>query len=196
MLDSSIQIIRKPESVSWEAIRNCLLESHAANRGKGVVMSHYQWSPEDIKDYIGNDGVMLVAMEGEKLVGTAAISIKQSNSWYTRGQRYAYLCFAGILPGYNGKGIYKALTEKRQEIVKELELGIMLFDTHENNKHVQKIAVKNGFRYVHFFQSGSKDHCNVVLVKWIDGCPFSKLYCSMKFFSSRFKTKLRILLKK
>lgn len=196
MLDNSIRISLKPESVSWDAIKNCLLESHSSNREKGVMMSHYQWSPEEIKEYIGRDGVMLVAMDGEKLVGTAAISIKKSNSWYSDGRQYAYLCFAGILPEYIGKGIYKELTEKRQEIVKELGLGMMLFDTHESNRHVQEIAVKNGFRYVHFFQSGNKDHCNVVLAKWLDGCPFSNFYCSMRFFSSKFKTKLRILLKK
>lgn len=188
-MNSEICVIEKPDWVSWEDIKRCLNDSHAVNRAKGINMTHYQWPVEKIKESLGENGVMLVALDGEKLVGTTAIAEKFGNTWYVQG-RYAYTCFGSVLPQYSGRGIYKALVRKCEEFVRSKSYTIMIGDTHENNKRIQGIYQKDGYRLVRFFQAASKDHYNVVMVKWLNGCPYSKLYCKWKFQVSKIKTLL------
>ena len=189
-MEQNIQILEKPDWVSWNDIRCFLFEAHTNNRAKGINMTHYQWSAEKIRESLGEKGIMLVALEGKKLVGTAGIAEKFGKSWYARG-RYAYMCYAGVLPEYSGRGIYKALNNKREEIAKELGYHVLSLDTHRKNKQIQEIALKNGYKFVRFFMANSKDHYSVVMVKWLNGCPYSKLYCWLKFQESKVKALLR-----
>lgn len=185
-MDSNIQIMEKPDWVSWEDIKNCLMEAHSVNRAKGINMSHYQWPAEKIRDAIEPNGVMLVALDGKKIVGTAAICERQGGvAWYAKG-RYAYMGFAGVLPEYNGRGIYKELIRRREKIAIDQGYTIFLFDTHEKNKKIQSIAKANGYRMVSFIRVKSKDHYNVIMTKWPKHCPFSSVYCQLRFFLSRF----------
>ncbi len=191
MKDTNIQIIEKPDWVSWEDIKQCLYEAHSVNRAKDINMTHYQWPAEKIREFVGEKGFMLVALDGNKLVGTAGIAEKFGKMWYANG-RYAYECYAGVLPDYAGKGIFKHLEIKREELAMQRGYEILLGDTHSKNIHRQKIATKNGFRLVRFFRAS--DHYSVVMVKWLNGCPYSKFYCWMKFQQSKVKTLLRSVL--
>jgi hypothetical protein len=116
-MNSDIKIIEKPDWVSWEDIKQCLYEAHSVNRAKGINMAHYQWPAEKIKESLGEKGFMLLALDGDKLVGTAGIGEKIGKNWYANG-RYAYECFASVLPEYAGKGIYKMLEIRREEKLK------------------------------------------------------------------------------
>ena len=187
MISYAIQVISNPDSISWDAIKQCLVDAHSVNRAKGINMAHYQWPAEKIKESIGEDGTMLVAMDGDKVVGTAGLAVKNSNAWYTQG-RYGYMCFDSVLPEYKGLGIYKSLTEKREELALSKGLKVLLLDTHEKNQRLQKIAKANGFQYVNFFQAKSKDHYSVIMVKWFDGCPYTRSYCQCKFLLSKLRT--------
>ena len=184
---SSIEIIEKPEWVSWEDIQECLFKSHAVNRSKGIFMTHYLWSAERIQESLGKNGKMLVALDGDKLVGTAAIGVKRGKTWFVNGQ-YAYMCFAGVLPEYAGLGIYKGLTKKREELAKTMGFNVLLLDTHSNNKRIQTIAKKNGYQLVRFFRAKSKDHYSVVMVKWVDKSPFPRYYCYWRYLISKIRT--------
>ena len=195
MKDSSIQIIEKPEWVSWDDIKQCLYEAHSVNRAKGISMAHYQWSAEKIQESLGENGFMLVALDGDKLVGTAGIGEKFGNKWYANG-RYAYECYASVLPEYAGKGIYKMLEIRREEKAKEEGYDVLIGDTHSKNTHRIEIALKNGFRLVRFFRAASKDHYSVVIVKWLNGCPYSSFYCWIKFEVSKLQALIRFPLKK
>lgn len=188
-MENKIQIIEKPDWVSWDDIKQCLFEAHAENREKGINMSHYQWPAEKIRDFVGEKGVVLVAIEGKKVVGTAAIAEKFGKTWYAKG-RYAYMCYASVLSSYNGKGLYHSLTEKREEIAKSMGFKTLVFDTHKNNRKIQSIAKKNSYRFVRFFRAGN-DHYSVVMAKWLDGCPYSKLYCKMQYQKSKWKTLIK-----
>lgn len=188
-MSSGINIIEKPDWVSWDDIKQCLKDSHSVNRAKGINMTHYQWPAIKIKESLGENGFMLVALDGKKLVGTAGVGEKSGKSWYANG-RYGYMCFAGVLPEYSGCGIYRALVNRREEIAKSRNYQILVFDTHCKNKKVQKIALKNGYRYVRFFQAQSRDHYSVVMAKWLNGCPYTKFYCCYRYL----KSKLKVLL--
>jgi GNAT superfamily N-acetyltransferase len=189
-MDSKIQIVEKPEWVSWEEIKQCMMEAHAVNRAKGINMYHYQWPAEQIREFVGENGVMLVALDGKKVVGTAALVDKEGKAWYARGP-YAYLGFDGMLPEYSGKGIYKQLWLRREEIARDKGYDVLLFDTHRKNSRVQKIGIKNGYKKVSFFRAKSGDHFNVIMVKWLNGCPYSASYCAWRFFRSKVMSYLR-----
>ena len=180
MMIPDIQVIEKPDWVSWEEIKQCLVESHSVNRAKGINMAHYQWPVEKIREYIGSNGTILVALDGTKVVGTAAISEKQGKTWYANG-RYAYMCFAGVLPEYNGLGIYGELTRLREQIAIEQQYHIWVMDTHVRNTKLQQIVMANGYRKISYFRTSNNDHFNIVIAKWPDGCPYSKLYCIYRF---------------
>ena len=186
-MNGEITIREKPEWVSWDDIKQCLVDAHAVNRAAGINMAHYQWPADRIRDSIGENGTMLVALDGDKVVGTAAIVEKQGHEWYAPG-RYAYMCYAGVLPEYSGQGIYKELIRQREEIARKKHYDILLLDTHCANKRIQNIAKKNNYKLVRFFRAGSKDHYSVIMVKWLNGSPFSDLFCYMKYIASKMKT--------
>lgn len=188
-MENSIQIVEKPDWVSWEAIKECLEHAHEANRSKGINVLHFKWQADELKEALGEDGVMFVALDGQKVVGTAAIIVKEGHTWYTPG-RYGYLGFSCVLPDYNGMGIYKQLTLKREEFAREKGLAALCLFTHENNTRVQQIALKNGYQYVRYFLMSNREHFDVVMVRWLDGCPFSEAYCRRRFKMSKIKAHL------
>ena len=124
--EKSIQIIEKPDWVSWDEIHDVLWKAHAQNREKGINMSFPALPGEKIKEMIEGKGKMLVAFCDGKVVGTAAIKVKHANLWCGT-DNYAYCCFASVLPEYNGKGVYKRFNLEREKITQEIGLRKMLF---------------------------------------------------------------------
>lgn len=188
MKDICIQIIEKPVWVSWDEIHDVLWKAHADNRNNGVVMRYPSLSGEEICQKIEGNGKMLCAIADGKVVGTAAIIVKSSHLWCGKGN-YAYCCFASVLPEYNGKGIYKALDLKREELALTLQLTRMLGDTHENNKHRLDIAKKAGYKFVDY--KYYKNHYNVVMVKWLNGCPYTEFRCKFEFLKRKLQVKIK-----
>ena len=88
-----VQILKKPEGLSWEEIHKVLNQAHQSNRKKGIVMRKPSLTAEELFKEIGEEGVMLVAMDDSRVVGTAALLVKECSKWYNEGQ-YGYLCFA------------------------------------------------------------------------------------------------------
>lgn len=187
-----VQIMEKPDSVSWDEILEVLWIAHAENRKKGINMSHYQWTSEKIRDFIGQSGVVLVAIKDRMVIGTAAIKESFKNSWYARG-KYAYLCFDCVMPDYRGLGVFKLLDSKREEIAIQQGYKVFVFDTHLNNTYRQDIAKKNGYRKVGLFWA--KDHYSVIMAKWIKKTYPGVIYCWLRYMVSFFKTILKRMLK-
>ena len=102
-MDSEIQVMEKPEWASWDEVHAVLWQAHEKNREKGVIMSYPSLSGEEIKNKIGDNGKMFVALENNKIVGTLALIKRAGKRWYYSGQ-YGYLCFGAVLPEYSGKG--------------------------------------------------------------------------------------------
>lgn len=187
-MDPEIKIIEKPDWVSWDDIHEVLWKAHEHNREIGINMAFPALPGEEIKKIIEDQGKMLVAIYDGKVIGTAAIKIKHANLWCGNGA-YGYICFASVLPEFNGKGIYKALDIKREELALSMGLKKMLGDTHEKNVHRLAIAKKAGYNFVDLYVW--KDHYNVVMVKWLDGCPYSDWYVKWQFMIRKCYKKLR-----
>ncbi len=174
----------KPSFVTWEEVRNCLIEAHASNRENGIIMTHHQWTADKIADLFDGVGELFVAMDGEKLVGTLGIIRKEGKHWFAKGI-FAYACFGSILSPYRGLGIYKSLNTACEDYTRKIGLDIIVLDTHSKNIHMQRISLRGGYRRVRFFQARSKDHFCVMMAKWLNVCPFSKLHCTIRFYYSK-----------
>ena len=189
----NIQVIEKPDWVSWEDVREVIWLSHSRNREEGMNMLFPSLSGEEIRKRVEErKGKMFVALDGKEVVGTGALTVKRVDLWCGRGE-YAYLCFAAVLPEYNGQGLYKALCALREEESRRMGLDRMMFDSHENNKVLFGINKKNGFYPVSYKNYG--DHNNVIMVKWLAGSPYSYSRCKYEFFRRKVSVKVRQLVK-
>lgn len=185
---NNIQIIEKPDWISWNDIHSLLWAAHAENREKGIFMKYPSLSGEDIRKRVESKGKLLCAIFNGKLVGTGAIIYKESKLWFDKpSSTYMYFCFIGVLPEYKGKGIYKSLY---LSLLRENNgLDKILLDTHEDNKHMIEISTKNGFVPVDY--KYYKNHYNVVMVKWLNECPYTIFRCKYEFIKIKFFVKLK-----
>lgn len=191
----SIQIIEKPDWISWDEIHNVLWNAHAENRKKGVVMRFPSLPGDEIRKFIEGRGKLFCAIADGKVVGTGAIVIKKVWLWFTKyPEEFCYLYFASVLPEYMGKGIYKQINVHREQVCREMGINRLLFDTHEKNTHIQNVLKKNGFKPVDY--KFYLDHYNIVMIKWLDGCPYSEHRLKYEFFKRKLKVKTKRVLYK
>ncbi len=188
-----IRIVEKPEWVSWDMLHDVLWQAHAENRKKGIVMRYASLTGEEIRQRVEGKGKMFCAMDGDNVVGTGAIAVRNVRLWFTKGHEpFAHMCFASVLPEYTGRGIYRQLISERENYCRAIGLNRLMFDTHERNLHTRKILEKNGFKPVNYrFYT---DHYNVEMVKWLDGCPYSNRRLRFEYFKIKLKRKVRRIL--
>lgn len=184
---SEIKIVEKPDWVSWETIHEVLVAGHAENRSKGVVMAYSVQPAKKIAE-ICKDGVMFVALDGEKVVGTGAVILQKEHRWYYKGAA-AFEVFAAVLPEYKGRGIYKLLSNARKAKVIEKGIPVIISLTHEKNYRILEIAKQLGAKFVQL--RAAQDHYNIIFVRYLNGCPFPDWYISLMFNGSKILYKLR-----
>lgn len=187
-MNSEIQIIEKPQWVSWDMVHDVLWEAHSKNRENGVIMSYPSLSGEELKNMIGDHGKLFVAVECEKMVGTLALIVKTGKKWYNSG-KYGYLCFGAVLPEYSGKGIYRSLYQLAETTAKQMNLSVLTRDTNENNARMLRITKQEGYHFVEY--RVHNNHNNIVRAKWLDKCPFTDNYIQRKFRISKFLARLQ-----
>ena len=186
--DAGIQIMEKPDWVSWDEIHEVLWAAHAKNRENGIIMAFPSLAGDEIRKTIEDEGKMFVAMDGDKVVGTVGLIEGNSKRWYANG-KCGHVCFAAVLPGYEGKGIYRSLNEKRELFAKENNYSVLVADTNERNTKMIKIKKKEGYRFICYMVC--KDHFNVVMAKWLQPCSFSSWYITFRFYFSMIYLKTR-----
>lgn len=189
---SEIEIVEKPDWISWDDIHQCLWEAHKRNRERGITMRTTLLSGDELRRRIQHDSFnykTYVLLDGKKLIGTGSVSIRQKKAWYVNGSVAYFLC-NGIIPEYTGRGLNKLLYQKREEFGHMNNCILIYYDTAEGNKFKQEIDIKKGFRKVDYFASKSK-HYSVVLAKWYGECPYSKLYCRIRFLLKKVYIQLR-----
>jgi len=187
---SDIQIIEKPDWVSWDEIHEVLWKAHEKNREKGMSMRYPSLSGDELRNLIGEKGKCFVAIYDGNVVGTNAFILKQNLRWYAKGQIVAHFCLASVLPEYQGSSVYFSLNRYRQKYIDKLGIKIMDMDTAENNKLMQRLLLKQGYKYVDYMAPKSS-HYSVIMARWTDGCPFSDRYCAFRFWVRKFIVRLR-----
>lgn len=183
-----VDFMLKPDGVSWESIRKCIFQAHKTNSDNGFYMHNSMMTSEELADYL-REGYCFVAMQDGRVIGTNSLKIVRAKSWWAKGE-VGYECLTAIVPEYRNSGAYFGLRKIRTEYAKKLGIKILQFDTHENNKSVQMIDQKFGFKYVRYCAFPMTDYYSVVMVKWLDGCPYSDRYINFRFKLSKFLTKL------
>ena len=113
--NSKIQIIEKPEWISWDDIHELLLQAHKRNIEKGIVLKYAQMPGDWIREKLGDEGCCWVALDGDKPVGTTSVTYFQGKSWWNKGKKVAHGCFTGILREYQGTGLMEELNTKKYE---------------------------------------------------------------------------------
>lgn len=187
-MDSVLQIVEKPDWVSWDEIHDVLWKAHENNREKGIIMAYPSLSGEEIKNKIGDNGKMFLAIDGKKVVGTLALVEKAGKRWYNTG-RYGYLCFGAVLPDCSGKGVYRSLYQLAESTAKQKGLSVLTRDTNENNARMLKITKQEGYHFVEC--KAYKDHFNIVRAKWLGKCPYPVWFIKLRFVISKIITKIR-----
>lgn len=186
-----IEVIEKPNSISWDQIKDCLVSAHSVNVEKDIRMRYPTLPSDEIRGKIENNkGKMFVVLDGNTVVGVAGFQIKKGGVWYSKSE-YIYQCFAGVRPEYAGLGIYKKLNMRRIQEAENLGYSLVVFDTHVDNKRKIEIDQKNGYYKVDYKRYG--DHFNVVMAKWLNDCPFSKFKIMVMYQIKKTKAILRNL---
>ncbi len=186
--EARIVIVEKPDWVTWEEIHQILWKAHEQNRQKGMFMVLSAKSAEELQKYIEGRGKMFVALDGQRVIGTLAIIVKEGHRWFNNGQ-YGYACLGAVLPESSGKGVFRAMYDKMEAEAIQMQLPLIIRDTHENNARMLKISKKEGYQYVSY--KVCKDHFNIVRAKWLNGCPYPHWYIKLRFLLSKFKLKTR-----
>lgn len=181
--------IEKPENVSWDAIQNCITKAHSVNAAKGFRMTSQNLTGEKLSRKL-RDGKCFLALDGDNVVGTASVRFVQQKRWWNKGTVAAYFCHDGVLPEYQGQGVFKQLNILREKYVKNMNVNIIQINTAEANNRVQEIHLLNGFKYVQYSATGKgADYYSVIMAKWCNGCPYSDLFCNSMFKLSKFLIK-------
>lgn len=178
----------KPEEVTFQEIRDILQKAHQENFKRGIVMKTPNLSAEELKKKIGAEGKCFVAMTNGKVIATASYRKKKVNGWFFNGDA-AELMMAGVDPEFQGQHIFSKLDAVRMQAIRDAGIEHIVFDTAEDNKKRQEIAIKDGFKYVSFF-APSTNHYSVLMMKWLNGCPYSDFYCKLRFNIRKLKIKI------
>lgn len=189
------KVVEKDENISWEKIHEVILESHSENISKGINMRTTRLSGEELKERIGSGKCYVALDANNRVVATAAVSVKTSMYWFAKGQKVASFMLLSILPECRGVGIMKMLDEKRLEFVKQNNLDIITMDTAELNKKMIAIKLAHGYKKVSMFKSQYSRHYSIVLAKWISECPYSDSYIRKRYISKKIKIKVKTLIK-
>lgn len=180
MYTEEIVVLERPEEITWEEISTVLKNAHSDNVSKGIILPYPALPPKELcKKTEGRGGKMIVALHKGKVVGTGAVAVIEKDLWCGKG-KYAYCFLDAVLPEYMGQGIYRRIENWQENYARTVGVDRMLFDTHEDNKRMLHISEKNGYRRVEYRIKENRN--SVVMVKWLNGCPYSRLKCAVTYY--------------
>lgn len=195
-MEQQIQIVEKPDWVTWDEIHEIIYKAHESNREKGVDIQNAHLTGEQLRDSIGPDGVCFVALDGDKVVATSSVAFHILNVWYARGQKVGYGTLSAVLPEYKGLHLFSKLEHTRIEYARQKGCVGFYVKTAYGNKKRRIIAKKDGYFEVFMGRTSFNPHNYVTIYKWLDKRPFPACYIRYRFLLSRLKLKIRIILGK
>lgn len=179
----------KPEWVTWGDIKKCLIRAHEANQKKGFMMQRQFMSDEDFEEN-NKDSYCFVALKDKDVVGTMSFRIRKCKQWWAKGQNVIYNCGDAVIPEYKGTDVYLELHALRAQHIKKTGIRIIQSDTAEDNQLLMKLFMRSGAKKVRLITYPSTWYYSVVMVRWLDGSPYSDRYCKFRFKLSSLLCKL------
>lgn len=186
-----IKIMPKPEWISWDEVQECIYLSQQTNTKKGFDMLFGHSTGSILQKSIG-DGYCFVALNsGNKVVGTISLTISALNTWWHKGKA-GLQCYEAVLPEYRGTDVFFDLHEIIDNKERELGLKVLWATTAEQNKVVRRYVENTGWKIVQLSSAPRRGtYFSVIMVKWINGCPFSDSYIKLMFSLSKFLVRLK-----
>lgn len=185
---TSVTIIEKPDSVSYDEIASVLHDAHKSNIEKGMHFSAAAQSGDEIRKHLHGSGRFYIAAIGNAVVGVGAVRFRQIDKWFHQGY-CADIVSVGIRSAYKGQGISKLLFSKlEQEAFKEC--GIVIMNTAEHNEIMLSSRLHDGWCFVDYLSHKGTDFYSIMLAKWKNGCPFSQTHCTRMFAFRKTRMKL------
>ena len=187
-METAYTIVEKPASISWEAVRDLVWTAHSDNRNQGILVRNTFLSADEIRDKIGSQGKLWLALSDGRPIGSLAMVPRYFDLWSGRGT-YGYCSLIVVLPEYRGKGVYRELCRVCEQEARNRGYSWLMFDVHALNRRMQEIGEHGGFHKVGCQYWG--EHFSYLMVKWLDGNPPSRIRCGWRFFLSTLKAKVK-----
>ncbi len=189
-MNHNLTIIEKPDSITWDEIHDVIWKSHEENRSNGITMNYPSLTGSQLKSKFEGKAKVFVALWNQQLVGTTALQIRYYKVWTGEGD-YGYIFLSAVLPDYQGKSIYRDLISRSIIELQKTGLNKIILDTNEKNTRMINIALNYGFKKVRCRKYSN--HYSVVMVKWLDKCPYPSWYCMMRYKLSCCYMRLRYI---
>ena len=189
---SDIKYMVKPDWISWDEVQECQRKAHeATNNRKGIHMTVQDISGDDLRrDIESGDGICFVAVDNRRVVGVFGLKYITGTRWWSWGKKVACCCMDGILPEYQGTDVYFELEKLRIKYIKDSCAELIQCTTAEHNSIVRKITKIGKFKTVQFSPTcKGANYYSVVMVKWLNGCPFSDRFINFMFNLSKIVVK-------
>ena len=162
----------KPDWVSWEDIQQLLLKANKVNEKNGFSMVGLTSSPEELEKEVEN-GLCVVAMHGDKLVGVSACSFNCTQRWYNKTEKSARKFMSGIMKSYQGCGILGEIDKVLDNYIKNSGCGFIVASTAVMNTAIRKQAQLGGYKELTYISFPDTLYYSVIFGKWLNKCPFS-----------------------
>lgn len=185
-----IKVIPKPDWVSWEDIHQLLLKANITNEKRGFSVAGLTCTPEELEKQMEN-GMCVVALHGDKLVGVSACSFNCVQRWYNKKEKSARKFITGILKSYQGCGVLGEIDKVLDSYIKNSGCGFIVASTAVMNTAVRKKAQLSGYKELTYISFPDTLYYSVIFGKWLNKCPFSDRYIKFRFWLSKIYTKTR-----
>lgn len=188
---NDLKIMPKPDYVSWEDISELLQEANKVNERKGFSMSDLKLPPDGLKQQVEGEGLCVVALVDDKLVGVSACNLGVMVRWFNKRKKCARKFMTGILKSYQGCGILYEMDKVLDDYIRSCGCDMIVASTAEDNKSVRKNSKLGGCKEVAYESFRSANYYSVIFAKWFDGCPYPDWYIRLRFSLSRLYVKTR-----
>lgn len=184
-MPSQIQILEKPDWVSWDEIHNIVIKAHENNRKNGVDVRNAHLQGQEIKRALGNEGKCFIALDTQngEVIGTCSVTFHNLDSRVAKG-KFAYDTFDAVLPNYTGHHIFSKLDSTRYAYIKEMGCDGIYMKIAEGNVLRRQIAEKEGFSKVQIARAPYAPHNYIVYVKWLKEKPYPDYLIKLRFLLS------------
>lgn len=159
-------LFRKSEKKDVKNIMEIINEAKDYFKNNGIDQWQNGYPNEEsiLKDIEEGENYVLCDEE-EKVIASCAISFRgeknyliiEKGSWKTNTP-YAVIHRVAVRSSLKGKGLSGILVKEAEKMCRGKEIKSIRIDTHQDNKSMQRLILKNGFEYcgIIYVEDGSE----------------------------------------
>lgn len=174
----ALEIIPKPDSISWEEITDLLHRAFAEHSSRGLHYGACTQSSEVTRQRAG-DGICLVALLDGKLVGTGLVNIQQRY-----GKKIGYLSQLGVLPEVKGQGIGTKIKEMVIDICRQRRADAIYCNTSEKAGKVVKFYLEGRWQKIGLLSFENTNYYSIEFRYVVSGRKYTAMEAQLRFLLS------------